>query len=135
MKTRLAIALLISLAAQGVFAQDTQDDQPARPAAKPRYLKPYVDRHSQIDAMTPRPDDVTQAYGPTPSVSPSTSSRYVLPPVHAKPQYKGKVKQARIASPTRTAASDDASDVYGNNQWNVGQTYADPNLSNPYGAR
>jgi hypothetical protein len=135
MKSHLVIALLISLAAQGAFAQNTEDDPPAHPTAKPRYTKPYVDRHSQIDAMVPRPDDVKDAYGPNSSVSPSTNSRYVLPPLHAKPQFNsGKVTRARSAPPARTAASESASDVYGSNQWNVGQTYADPNLSSPYSA-
>jgi hypothetical protein len=135
MKSHLVIALLISLAAQGAFAQDTEDDPPARPAAKPRYLAPYVDRHSQIDAMVPRPDDVKEAYGPNSSVSPSANSRYVLPPMHAKPQFNsGKATHARIAPPTRKGASESESDVYGSNQWNVGQTYTDPNLSNPYSA-
>jgi hypothetical protein len=138
MKTHLAIVLLISLSAQGAFAQntqDTQDDPPARPAAKPRYVVPYVNQRSQIDAMVPRPDDVTEAYGPNSNVSPSANSRYVLPPVHAKPQYSsGKATHGRVAPPARAAAAENASDTYGSNQWNVGQTYADPNLSNPYSA-
>jgi hypothetical protein len=134
MKTHLTSALLIALAAQGAFAQD---DPPTRPTTKPRYVVPYVDQHSQINAMVPRPEDTKAAYGTNSALSPNAYGRYLLPPPHAKSQLtSGKTTHSRVAPPARASAASGAQgDSYGSDQWNVGQTYADPNLSNPYGAR
>jgi hypothetical protein len=137
MKTHLAFALLISLAAQGAFAQD---DPPANrtttPTTKPRYVQPYVGQNSQIDAMVPRPADAKAAYGANSAVSPNAYGRYLPPSVQANSQiYPGKRTRPRLAQPPRAAASGVPADSYGSDQWNVGQTYADPNLSSPYSAR
>lgn len=133
----LLLSLALSLAAQGASAQtETKPVKPDPRATVPRYAAPYVKRQAQLEAMTPRPDNVKNAYAADTALSPSANGSYLPPPIRMNSSVNGaKRKLPRVektASKTAVKASDA---LYGNDQWSSEQTYADPNTASPYGVR
>ncbi|CAB3781070.1 hypothetical protein LMG28614_01153 [Paraburkholderia ultramafica] len=129
MKIRFASVLLLSLAAHGASAQTIPS------ATAPRYVSPYVDKHSQLDAMSPSAASATTVYGADSALTPQAAGRYLPSPIHTgSPTNRGKGAHRRLTQPARSASAATA-DPYSNDLWNAGQTYASPETSDPYSAR
>jgi hypothetical protein len=138
MKKLLISALLLALAAQGVSAQTDTETKPAKPDPRstvPRYATPYVKRQAQLEAMTPRADNLKNAYGADTALSPNANGSYVTPPVRPS-SYTNSAKRKipRVEQPSRKTEVKESDSLYGNDQWSSEQTYADPNTASPYGS-
>lgn len=137
MKKLLVPALLLSLAAQGASAQT--ESKPVKPDARstvPTYASPYVKRQAQLEAMTPRPDNVKNAYGADTALSPNANGSYLPPPIRINSSTNGVKHKLPRMQPTSSKTAAKAPDtLYGNDQWSSEQTYADPITANPYGVR
>jgi hypothetical protein len=128
MKKLFVSILLLSLAVQGALAQSVPS------ATAPRYVKPYVDKGAQFDAMRQRPASAPAVYGANPASTPSADGSRIQNPVNTGSQtHRAKRAHSRVASTTRSASAA-AGDPYSNDLWNAGQTYASPETSDPYSA-
>jgi hypothetical protein len=127
MNSFVTFALLISLTAQGAFAQSYT-------ATAPRYVPSYVQKQSQLDAMNARPADA--AYGADSASAPRALNRYVLPSLNLYSQ-KSREKRAlqRLPNPANAAAPQAPADSYSNDLWNTDQNNASPLITDPYSTR
>lgn len=138
MKKLLVPALLLIVAAQGAWAQ-TDIDNDAKPAKTDpgstvkSYAAPYVKKQAQLDAMTPRPDNIRNAYGADTALSPNTNGRYLPPPVRISAYTNSASrKMPRVEQASRKTAVKESDSLYGNDQWSSEQTYADPSTASPF---
>jgi hypothetical protein len=134
----LLLSLALSVAAQHASAQ-TEETKPAKPdprATVPSYTAPYVKRQAQLEAMTPRADNVKNAYGADTALSPNKNGSYLPPPIRMKSSVNGvKRKLPRVEPTSRKTAVKESDALYGNDQWSSEHTYADPSTASPYGTR
>lgn len=124
----LSLSLSLSLMAGGVFAQTIPS------ATAPRYTTPYVNKHSQLEAMNPHPASAPMTlYNADTALGSQTGGRRVQSPLNTGTQ--SRAKRARVPQTAGAASSAAAGGVYSNDLWNAGQTYASPETSDPYSAR
>ncbi|NML30775.1 hypothetical protein [Paraburkholderia antibiotica] len=127
MKKLLIAVLPVLFSAQATYAQSIVS------AASSAYAPRYVEKKSQLDAMTPHAASSVTLYGSASDFAYAKKNRYVSPNVYTESQNnRPKAKRRSITQPARTK---DSADLYSNDLWNSDQTYASPQTSDPYSAR
>jgi len=127
MNSLITFALLISLTAQGAFAQSSM-------ATAPRYAPSYVQKRSQLDTMNARPADA--AYGADSASPPRALNRYVPPSLNLYSQKSRETRALqRFSNPANAAAPQAPADSYSNDLWNTDQNNWSPLITYPYSTR